>query len=641
MKRRNFIWAALACVVISVSGGVPSFSEQPAGIDLRCDGGEGSARIISPEYVVAGEPSSILIEFTAGDSGIPIGGGIVIGLHHAAQWRPMFQVQAPKRPGYVTVEPPPGVSFQTRYVAWIPREMLVDPGQGRWSDGIYHMAFVFQVTDTALAPHSKVMFRLGQIGDQGAIHRIVDPDHQFRIMTDVTGNGVYQGIAESPMLDIVPGTPHHLTAFCSAQVRVGEPFELQVQAEDVDFNCVTDSKGRASYTGSVAVRDEDGTLLAQAVPVSNGIGRVRLTVDKAGPRRFRVSDGDLEGRSNPCKAFVELPKYRIYWGDIHGHTGISDGLGDSCDEYFSYGRDIARLDVCALTDHGHFDWPQNVEAVKKYYEPSRFVTILAQEAGAGSDHMNYYFRRDDTSHVRAWVQDYGKLQQLVLDQYNSSDEPELATGPHHFSYRRGDDRYPFGIWDTRVCRFVEVYSSHGTSEYRGNPRPVGGPTAEENKFMQYALAQGLRFGIIASSDNHDSRPGRTIWGQYPGGLAAFLAPALTREDIWKALWDHRTYGTSFDRIYMEFTIDDHIMGSEVETDGRVQIAYEVVGKTDGVKTELLCNNQVIRTDDTRTGIVQIAFTHEPSAAESAYYLRVTQENGQRAWSTPIWVTRRS
>ena len=43
-------------------------------------------------------------------------------------------------------------------------------------------------------------------------------------------------------------------------------------------------------------------------------------------------------------------QYHVYWGDVHGHTALSDGKG-SLDEYFAYARDVAKLDFVIVTDH--------------------------------------------------------------------------------------------------------------------------------------------------------------------------------------------------------------------------------------------------------------------------------------------------
>jgi len=183
-----------------------------------------------------------------------------------------------------------------------------------------------------------------------------------------------------------------------------------------------------------------------------------------------------------------------------------------------------------------------------------------------------------------------------------------------------------------------VYSSHGTSEYLGNPRPCPG-ASDERKFMQTGLAEGLRFGVMASSDNHDSHPGRSGWGRYPGGLVAFVAEELTREAIWQALWDRRVFATSLERIYLEFSIDDETFGGEVQAKGAVRVRYLVIGQTDDLKVFLIRNNQEHRVDRTDTGVVEVEFEETPPEGESFYYLRVVQDNGERAWSTPIWVVR--
>ena len=44
------------------------------------------------------------------------------------------------------------------------------------------------------------------------------------------------------------------------------------------------------------------------------------------------------------------PEYRLFFGEMHGHTDLSDGETD-IDAYFRNIRDRAGLDFAALTDH--------------------------------------------------------------------------------------------------------------------------------------------------------------------------------------------------------------------------------------------------------------------------------------------------
>ena len=144
--------------------------------------------------------------------------------------------------------------------------------------------------------------------------------------------------------------------------------------------------------------------------------------------------------------------------------------------------------------------------------------------------------------------------------------------------------------------------------------------------------------MIAASDSHDSRPGRSAWGEYAGGLAGIWAPELTRESVWQALNAYRTYGTSLHRIYVEFTIDGQPMGSELDVDGAATIQAYAITKRDGLTVELLRDNAVIATRHGDAGHVAFTLRDAPGAGTHPYYLRVSDERGERAWSSPIWVT---
>jgi hypothetical protein len=158
--------------------------------------------------------------------------------------------------------------------------------------------------------------------------------------------------------------------------------------------------------------------------------------------------------------------------------------------------------------------------------------------------------------------------------------------------------------------------------------------------MQAGLAYGKHFGVIASSDTHVSKPGRSNWLSYNGGLCAFLAPQLTHEAIWEALWNYRTYAASFDRIYIDFKINNMIMGSEIGTQGPCIINYEIVGQDDEIEAILIRNNKDYRRDTSSNGIIKVDFKEDTPVGNNFYYLRIIQRNNEQAWSTPIWINRK-
>lgn len=582
--------------------------------------------------MVAGLPTRVAVDFTVGPSGLPVGGGVSLGLHHAAIW-PNLQATDPNGKGYVTAQGPASDSLAVQFHFHRPAAAFVDRTPGLGSDSLFHQTIVATVVNRPLAAGEKIRFQLGGNGQTILAPRSSDSDNEFRVTTDGDGDGIFLGIGKSPTNRVLPGDPTHLAANLPAQVKIGEPFDVLIRAEDEFHNLAT------GFNGLVSVMGEDGTVLTSKVPLIDGLGKTRLAVDAPGPHRLRLlaGRGTLSGRSNPARAYAETPTLKLYWGDMHGHTSVSDGLGADANEFFKFGREVAALDVVALTDHGHFDWPANIKAVQEFYTPHKYVTILAQEAGARVDHMNLYFRRDDADHISHWQTEYDAFYKHIRKQYNAGPTAEVMTGPLHFSLDRGNDLYPFDIWDSQTARFVEIYSSLGASEFPGNDRPLPGAYAGPSKYLQYGLSKGLRFGVIGTSDSHDSKPGRSIWGGYPGGLAGFWAKELTREAIWDAMWNYQVYATSLDRIYMEFRVNDQIMGSDFATTAPIFLDAYVIGKTDKLKLAVIRNNLEIHQTTTKTGLIELTLEDNPSKGSHFYYLRVTQDNGERAWSTPIWV----
>ena len=597
--------------------------------------GEGCAELVNTEYLEAGTNVTFTIRFTAGETGIPIGGGISVGVHHASSWP--TQVISPQGSGYVKIGSENAQNFSVEHHIWAPDGMLSKISPAQNSDWIFHNVVIAKVLNHSILPGETVDFVFGANENLLRTQRYVDPDHEFRVTTDIDGDGVYGGISESPKVAVVHSIANAFSATAPSQAVVGQPFEVLVRVEDSNYNIVK------SYQGFVKLIDENGRVVETSIQLVNGIGRGEVTLTSTGPHRLRIaSDSDnLSGRSNPIRVFQNAPKKGLYWADLHGHTGVSDGLGKDAVEYFEFGRAVAGLDIIALTDHGYRDWPANIQAVKDFYDPGEYVTILALEGGGPSSHTNLYYRQDDADHILGWPANYPSLLDTALNQYNSDpDNPGVMAAPHHFTYdvgTNGEHLYPFEQWDGRVARFVEVYSSHGTNEFKGNPRPLGNPTSNPSKYMQGGLAAGLKFGVIGASDNHDSRPGRSIWGRYPNGLAAVWADELTRDDVWDALWNRSTYGTSIDRIYMEFNLNQQPMGAEVTTQSSVNVSAYIIGKTDVLSAVLIKNNKEIRSYDTTNGVIEISYSEVPGDGEHYYYLRVTQDNGERAWSTPIWV----
>ena len=57
-----------------------------------------------------------------------------------------------------------------------------------------------------------------------------------------------------------------------------------------------------------------------------------------------------------CPAVPRAAEYRLFWGDVHTHTSLSDGKG-SPEQVLAHARDAAQLDFAILTDHDFGNGP--------------------------------------------------------------------------------------------------------------------------------------------------------------------------------------------------------------------------------------------------------------------------------------------
>lgn len=339
--------------------------------------------------------------------------------------------------------------------------------------------------------------------------------------------------------------------------------------------------------------------------------------------------------SNPVVVHRKAPDLQLFWGDTHVHTGQSgDGAG-SVHEMYDYARDVARLDFAAASDHvgpryPAWQWRRIQVAAAEHNAAGDFVSILGYEwSNQFHGDKNAYFLKD---YEAIHVPESGRAE----DFYDMLREHQVVVIPHHPGYPVGMRGMDWTRFDPDLVRLVEMCSTHGTAEYFGNPDGYGrnrnmGPSLPGG-FAQDALRRGLRVGVIASSDDHSAHAGRV------GFLAGIYAPELTREALFSALRNRNCYGTSGARIIVDFRVNDSIMGSEITTETSPRLAVRVIGTSDLDRVEIIRLGEVIYTRPGGGRTCEFLFVDTAFELPSGwYYVRVRQTDGQRAWTSPVWV----
>jgi len=623
-----------------------------------CVASEGNLRVVGQRGFVAGERATIHLVYTPEKPLHP--GGHLWLLIDIRQGCGSLQARDPASAGYVRATTSAGEPLsvrcpgETRPPVYCIRTLDLLP---QVPEFLYVAEIAIQ--DRLLTNDDAVMIEIG--ADSGwMLPQNTIEEFRFWIVPDPEGLWQFVPLDEKYHHFICADNPASLrpssiSASISVQARPvslldaiipsfhepGRSILVRVKASDEFYNpcsvheeCVISDK--------VSSSPKDKSSLRVEVQSSPALIRVEVMDEERA----------LSAVSNPSHAVTSPGHERVYWGILHGMLFNQRPL----DYYFDYARNVAFLDFCAGM---HFSyeaalagvWAETREVVARHYDPGTFVTFLGVECDPGPcGHKIVLYRDDDVppllAEQRPAVRTSSYLsRELDPDTIRCDSVDDLWSELH----RLGDGRvmvtaHHTADWryhDPIIQRLAEVYSKWGTCEYPGNPldrRPANPP----REYVQEALARGYRLGIIAGGDTHDSRPANPapeLFGvEFPDGLTAVYASELTREAIWDALWHRHTYGTTGARILLQFEVNGTPMGGEVSLYGPAEIKVEATGAAPIQSVELIRDNKVIH--HWRGCDEQVRFEYEDDMLSSGgnhyYYVRLTQVDGQMAWSSPVW-----
>lgn len=301
-------------------------------------------------------------------------------------------------------------------------------------------------------------------------------------------------------------------------------------------------------------------------------------------------------------AAEDASRFQLFWGDLHNHNAVGYAQGS-----LQRSIDLARghLDFFAFTGHAswhdmpkmpgdrhmkwvngfkvHSDhWPRTKQMIREANSDG-FVALLGYEWH--SSHFGDYCVIFPDDQQELFLPDHADK---LLD---FADAKNALAIPHHVGYKRGWRGANFDHFRPRVSPVVEIFSEHGCTESDRSPYPMirhsnGGRSTSNTIVPQ--LQSGMRFGFVASSDNHRGYP-----GAYGEGVLGVWAKDLSRESLFEAIRARRTYAATGDRIGLEFAINDAPMGSDVAATSDRQIDIRVEGQDAIAMVELIRNGKVI------------------------------------------------
>lgn len=489
----------------------------------------------------------------------------------------------------------------------------------------------------------------------------------FNLYIDPTGKGQYAE-PEVFSLDIKGNTLNSIRVVAPSYVARNKRFDVIVRFEDEYGNLTSDAPDETLIELSYEhLRENLSWKLF--VPETGFIALPNLYFNEPGIYTIRLLNTHTNEvfQSPPIKCFPESNK-SVFWGILHGESERIDSTEniESCLRHF---RDDKGMNFLAASPFENQEettnemWKLISQNITEFDENDRFTTFLGMQwAGQPGEEgvRHILFLKDSKQPLRKKDVKYSTLKKI----YNSFSPKEIISITT-FSMGKGHE-YNFKNYDSNYERIAEIYNAWGSSEStkkEGNPRPIGttgkiGVQENAEGSLQKALSNNCRFGFVAGGLDDRGIYSSFFEGdqiQYTPGLTAIIAAEHSRSSLAEALYNRSCYATTGERIIVGLYIAGMAMGSEITTAQKHgllinrHISGFVAGTTKLKSVEIIRNGKVLKTfkpdsyslDFTYDDMIPIEKVTLPTKDKKPpfvyYYIRVIQEDGHMAWSSPIWI----
>jgi len=483
----------------------------------------------------------------------------------------------------------------------------------------------------------------------------------FNLYIDPKGKGNYEE-PEVFSMDIRGNKLHHIHVLTPSFVAKNKRFDIIVRFED-QYGNLTNYAPEGTMIDLSYEHLRENLSWKLFVPETGFVTLPNLYFNEAGVYKIKLLNMHTKQTytSAPIKCFQDSNR-SLFWGELHGESERSSQDMEGCLRHM---RDEKAYNFFASSPFEDVDetsnesWKTLSQSIVEFNEEDRFATFLGFQYVGDSPQegvRQIIYLKDNKAIMRRKDAKSSSLQKLYksLNAKETIAIPVLPMGK--------TTAYDFKDFNPEFERVVEIYSAWGSSEGgKGEPNsfPIKGKVKEEAcGSIQKALQKNLRFGFVAGgldkrgvfkefTENKQT--------QYAPGLTGIIAEKYNREQLFEALQNRRCYATTGARIIVGFYIAGQPMGSELSTESKPGLHVNrhlsgYVAGTDKIKlVEIIRNGKTlheIKPDnqyhidyyyDDMEEFSKVTLEVKGSLPFAYYYLRVTQEDGQMAWSSPIWV----
>jgi PKD repeat protein len=354
---------------------------------------------------------------------------------------------------------------------------------------------------------------------------------------------------------------------------------------------------------------------------------------------------------------VKAQTYTHYFGNIHAHTSYSDGNKDSATsllttplQAYTYAKASQHIDFYGISEHNHYyagminknNYYKGIADAKLATVNDTFVAMYGMEWGiiSGGGHVLVY-GYDSLIGWETGVHDVFVAQNDYANLWRKINKKASA-----FAYLAHPTNTDYDTIATSTFNYEAdsaIIGMAGRSGPAFSTNTTYSNPSTGNYITQYSnmLKKGYHVGVGLDHDTHNS-----VFGRSSAGRLVVLAVALTQPNILEAFKQRRFYSSDDWNTKVDFAINNQIMGSIITQAGNPTLSVNV---TDADIGDNITNIQVFGGvpgsgvfATTLTTKTTASFTYTHTLANNStfyYYLKITQNDGNIIWTSPIWYTR--
>lgn len=495
---------------------------------------------------------------------------------------------------------------------------------------------------------------------------------KHKIEIDPDGKGDFYEIQGFPDIRIIPDKPEYIGLTAPSKVKKGETFTVYLQVFDRFNNPIFQYQ---SDSFVLAIYDMKNNRLIKELTYGQHLtscNGYQVELEEEGFYEITITNNQ-HLRVEKAVLLCDKSNDKIYWGDLHLHSNLTANIRDndggaSPKAGYTYASEVSRLDYLCMSEQTFefdddnrvnidgFTWEKIGEEADNYYKEGILTTFPGFELHSKRGDTIVLFPNSLSQYAYpSGIKDIDNVWEFYKDK-------EHMTIPHFHRYcggRPSKDQqeqqhagFQIENWqlDSQSERLAEVFSSQwGRFETATNPMLLKAKANVKGNSLVDHLNLGKKWGITASSDGHDGKPGY-------GAITAVYAKENSRKSIYEGLYKRKTYATTHPRVFLEFNIDDLEMGDVANLS-----KYKIKNRKDELNKErMIIDNRTIKiralAPDTIAKIEIIKngqtwhkriinqqwleydyMDMEAIDVDTYYYIRLTLDNGHIVWSSPIWL----